>query len=127
MSMRTRRTDLPGTYLHLNRGVSRQHYFLLKVAPSHVMMVRNADASVSWEHFKRAEEAGLYIPISKLFHQGASAESRLALERAAIGNIVQLAADQIAHKYLAKGSMAIAVLEEIMALEREKSEGPPKK
>ena len=125
--MKTRRTDPAGTHPYLYRGVSRQHYFLLKVGPSHVMMVRDADISLVAEHLKRAEEAGLYIPISLLFHREASAESRLALGRAAIGNIVQLAAGQIAHEYLAKGSMAIAILAELMASERQKSEDPPKK
>jgi len=125
--MKTRRTDPAGTHPDYYRGVSRQHYFLLKVGPSHVMMVRSADASLRAEHFKRAEEAGLYIPISEIFHQEASAKSRLALEQAAIGNIVQLAADQIVHKYLAKGSAAIAVVQELMDLERQKSEDPRKK
>ena len=125
--MKTRRTDPAGTHLHHYRQVSRQHYFLLKVGPSHVMMIRKADASVSWEHFKRAESAGLYIPISKLFDQGASAESRSAVERAAIGEVVKLAENQIASPHRAKGQASLAVLAEIMSLERGRPEDPRKK
>ena len=125
--MKTRRTDAAGTQLHYYRGVSRQHYFLLKVAPSHVMIVRDADFPLSAEHLKRAEEAGLYIPISLLFHRAASAESRLVLERAAINEVVELTEDQIASPYREKGSRAIAAVRELMDLERQKSEDPRKK